>query len=1110
MTTLTVNGNTNEIIILSTSVYTTRNILSGSTVNPTNFSWPLTISNSGTSSLKVLFNYGITLTGITHRIICGSNNIQIGDTSVENLMTTINISNVSNYPGLVSSNNRNNIYVFNVDINVINSTLSNGGGWIGISGFGSGTTSSTINTYIVNCYSNGPIPQSGGGIVGSQAARGSNATDSNRLLKIIGCASSGTIGTGGGGIVGSNCGKVSCEECWSLGTIGSTSGGIYGSNALSSLSSFSVSATNCYSAGEILTNGGGIYGLNAAAPLGSIAYATTCYSTGSTGESGICGGTTYTDASGTTKIIVENCYAIGTTRLAPTGTNVITVTVNNSYSSLSWTEVDAIAALTGIPDESNVGSVWIRTGSGIPFKLKNMGVSPYTYSNIVLSNNVPSPVRTHSESIYPIDSNSTNVARVTGQFALVNPTSEISLDADTGSISTYLNIISGGVYNLVIINTGITWVSGYSVTSYQLTVTATTITGSDTLLINDSQYSFDAGTTWIDLIWPVTIVNNGSEHLVVNFVTDITFTKTYQYFICGSDNIQFGPSSLNETDGKMVIVVSNVSGYSGLIRNGTEDTNGYNGIRIYNLQISSSTSTLNQQNGTGWIGHSYFSRGSNSYIVNCSSDGPIGDGAGGIVGSHALSNSNDNYLYIIGCYSKGSIGAEAGGIVGPYSLSSLDVSSTIYCIGSWSSGSIAPSGGGIYGAYAANSVSASASASDCYSTGELSLGSGGIYGNSITEGTATAQNCYSTGIGIFVDGVYQSGGIYGDNTNNSTASNCYADINIILSGSNNAVVNCYAVPIDGWSTVDATAALSTEPIWYSNNNDEPFKLLTIGYSPYTNNIIQHDVNGVPSLVKTYQFVAYNDELLPSSNFIGSYSIISVNNTGTFTIDTDARITAQVENTAILYQIKIRNDRTGTGDGYLISTFNLIIKAILDGPDLTSVFATTTENRLYPRYDDFVYIKWNDVRSKWVLDIEGNNRYLSIRVIPGNTPYLLSVYNEADLYGDDTTLDPVVISYNFCHNDIYTGIVNATSTNLHTFEGQNILVASAEKRYRLKFVQPMNGTTDIWNFFEVSDVTSPVCYRGDSWVIVLERKRGVMVPPRGKAMGEEVPQVQICH
>jgi len=156
--------------------------------------------------------------------------------------------------------------------------------------------------------------------------------------------------------------------------------------------------------------------------------------------------------------------------------------------------------------------------------------------------------------------------------------------------------------------------------------------------INDGGYN--------GLNFPVIIQNtntNTAYPLKVLFETDITIA-TNGFFICDSDNIQFGSTSLKNDGTRPVITIDGVTDYPGLIQNGLEFFGiSRNDINVYNITVAvSNGSTLAE--GGGWIGQTYFGNGvSNNNIVNCSSTGDISARGGGIVGSFAGINGSRNY-----------------------------------------------------------------------------------------------------------------------------------------------------------------------------------------------------------------------------------------------------------------------------------------------------------------------------------------------------------------------------------------------------------------------------------------------------------------------------------
>ena len=185
--------------------------------------------------------------------------------------------------------------------------------------------------------------------------------------------------------------------------------------------------------------------------------------------------------------------------------------------------------------------------------------------------------------------------------------SNLSIDNKTGSITN--NNVTPGLHNLIIYSDGYNYddSKGYSITFYQLTMSNTIIQGDadSTIYIRQNsntqpiQYR-NNNSDWIDITkWPVTVINNnpqlGNGNLIINFTTDLTFTSSDQYFICGSHNIQFGLTSLKDDGTIPIIDISCNIGYPGLISN----NNYYSNILIYNLSINGSNSILNDS--AGWF-----------------------------------------------------------------------------------------------------------------------------------------------------------------------------------------------------------------------------------------------------------------------------------------------------------------------------------------------------------------------------------------------------------------------------------------------------------------------------------------------------------------------------
>lgn len=394
----------------------------------------------------------------------------------------------------------------------------------------------------------------------------------------------------------------------------------------------------------------------------------------------------------------------------------------------------------------------------------------------------------------------------------------------------------------------------------------------------DVEYSSNES-SWNTVYWPCGIENTdtASGLLEMKFTTDLTLSATqWQYFIPITTHIQFGSRQLKGDGTRPIITIDGISGYNGLIQNGTEFGNGLDSILVYNVEvhaINGSTLTTDPSGkGAGWVCHNYFGKNvGNNYVINCSSDGPIAEYGGGIVGSHAGSDGSA-ILLVIGCSSSGSIANYAGGILGASTGSN---SGEVNCRECWTTGSIGISAGGIVGQNAAES-SGSLGVSRCYSTGIIGGDGGGIVGHSagITNGSVMVSACYSTGT-IQANG----GGMVGSDAANTTISNCYSmgaiqtnaggiaglfpdpgttsitncytigsvigGLGYFIGGSIDIPSNCYSEAANsssGWSSTHANTVLTGLPnptvgtSWVNTVVGQPYEV-RMGYSPYSIEVI---------------------------------------------------------------------------------------------------------------------------------------------------------------------------------------------------------------------------------------------------------------------------------
>jgi len=858
---------------------------------------PITVTNDTPTAgiLTVEFVTNFTLASTTDYFICGSSHIQFGSRALreDGSRPVFTINGVNNYPGLIQNGTndeagKSNIHVYNLTVTVAESSsqLAEGGGWIGQSIFALETT----HNYIINCSSDGPIPNNGGGIVGYAAGNGPGV-----CLTLIGCSSYGLIGQSAGGIAGSNA-SITCNSCWSEGVIGDAGGGIIGQNAINSV------ITNCYSTGDITGGSAGRGGI-----CGRLCINTTitgCYSTGRIGS--FSGGIVGDDS---VDVTITNCYSLGDSGgsgsggiIGPGGTRY---TITHCYTVGRANEGYIIASSGDIPDSCYseagsmggvpgswisghantvlqgfplpiVGTTWVGTGTNQAYELFNMGYTPYILENITLTLNEDeityTPSLNRSASAVVKAGNSTEAAIVSDKaYTILDISggvpasySSIEIDSTTGVISTTAET-AVGTYIINLRNIG-----SYNITQYQLTVPIQTISGAGGTIVyiqqegDDFQYRNDNEEAWTSFAFPTTVVNTtpGAGILIVNFFSDFTFSSTDNYFICGSSNIQFGSTELNYDGSRPVITINGVPSYPGLIQNSQSN------IYIYNLFVTTlngSTLFSGMMGSGGWIGQEDYGIGAaNNYIVNCSSDGPISSSGGGIVGSNAAAQP-DASLTIIGCSSSGSIDVNGGGIAG---IMAGFNGGSVTCNSCWSEGRIDTAGGGIIGANATN-----ATITNCYSKGEISQSGGGICGRACGDGGGhvSITGCYSEGL------IREyAGGIGGGDARNVSISNCYSLGNMTAStaggiiGTTNstafAIANCYTVgtvvgdqgyiigssyvvppycyaealeiPAGPWSSANTLNVLLGRPApiigttWVETVTNQPYELFNMGYTPY--------------------------------------------------------------------------------------------------------------------------------------------------------------------------------------------------------------------------------------------------------------------------------------
>jgi hypothetical protein len=328
-----------------------------------------------------------------------------------------------------------------------------------------------------------------------------------------------------------------------------------------------------------------------------------------------------------------------------------------------------------------------------------------------------------------------------------------------------------------------------------LTATVSSATGNIVYIRNNAniiQYSTNSRTSWINLNWPFVIGNTSSSSvLTVNIDSDLTITGP------NNDLFVFLGNKITVEGGNKNITINNFSDFPGLFKNGSASSTGKNSITIQNINVISSGSTT-LLSGEGWICRSYFGNGSTDNLIqNCSSNGVITSSSGGIAGSYIASNSTNFKIYNCNAYgniSDDSNGDGAGGIVGSLACSNTTNSQSITIDKCNYTGNInGYSSGGIIGSY-----SSYATITNCVTTGIIR--NGGIAGRYAGyKGLVTISLCRTDGdIGCSINANKENfaGGIVGDYAKTVTINKCYSQGAIGIRDNDNSpaggIIGAYA------------------------------------------------------------------------------------------------------------------------------------------------------------------------------------------------------------------------------------------------------------------------------------------------------------------------------
>jgi len=395
-----------------------------------------------------------------------------------NLIKVLNCTNSVSIPGGGSGGIVGAYAGSNSVINIsgcTNSGAITGGGSGGI--VGRYLADNVGDATIMNCSNSGNITTGyAGGIVGQHCG------NPNGTVTISGCNNSGTIGSIAGGIVGvfyggilavsycintgnmtgNNCGgilastpsannQVTVTNCYNTGNMtgGEDSGGFSGAGFGYNTSKL-CTIRNCYNLGNnSQRNGGGIVGSNCAL-TDNPAYTSNvlienCYNLGAIAAQGggIIGATTSGASSHPPTVRLINCYNTGNLS-APSASGLIannfyykaSTIITNCYnaSNNSWTDASANAALTGIPNSNNLGTIWTSAFPNKPWVLSSFNNVLYEPKTALVNG----PTNSYATTDGLIQGTGIKYSIVSNEVSVSN-SSSTSINGTTGSI-TYTNI----------------------------------------------------------------------------------------------------------------------------------------------------------------------------------------------------------------------------------------------------------------------------------------------------------------------------------------------------------------------------------------------------------------------------------------------------------------------------------------------------------------------------------------------------------------------------------------------------------------------------------------------------------------------------------------------
>ncbi len=536
------------------------------------------------------------------------------------------------------------------------------------------------------------------------------------------------------------------NNCYTTGNLRTGCGGIVG---LGAGYGGTCTITNCFTTGNIgdgyvEQNAGGIAGYYAGYNGSCIII--NCYSTGTIAPNcgGIIGysGFTYT---------ITNCYTIGGSSLVGPGSSSGTIT--HSFANNGW---DNSLALANLDNTSNVWKVLDSQAWKLNVFLNDV---TYDYTNTVNDQIYLIKVLTYKNNKIPINAyaNATHVNFINTTNILPNTNLPITLNdrsilQETIGVSFNLPIYIAVYNNSTLIDyiDSFTISQTISVTDVSLDKTSIIMGINDVDIITPTITPLNAD--YPEIIWISSNTNvatvsdgyvvgiaGGSATITAQSVSDNTITKTVSVSIVNVTRLYMynGVVVYSQDNGITKIPVTWPYTLSGSTTISIEENLIFNDVSNYFIIDSGTTVTINGNNYTITIDGvtnyrgMVYSRSNDTIIENIgvlTSNNTTLNEADGWIGRGATINTDAFLGTVTNCYSTGNIPTGGGGIVG----NTAGYGGTCNVSNCYSTGIIAGSGGGSGGIVGGScGYNGTCNITNCYSIGDINgNSSGGICGNS--------------------------------------------------------------------------------------------------------------------------------------------------------------------------------------------------------------------------------------------------------------------------------------------------------------------------------------------------------------------------------------------